>query len=100
MGIACVWLVCGLAMSVAFPAFLSAQKQSPKPSTAKQTKRQKASSVGTSFTLVGAGDIAGCDNLSGARATAALIAKIPGTVFAAGDLAYDNGTDAEFRDCY
>src|SRR5207302_6979762 len=38
--------------------------------------------------LVGAGDIASCDDLAGAYATAKLIDKIPGaTVFAAGDLA-------------
>ena len=52
------------------------------------------------FTLVGAGDIAGCDNLGGAEATAKLIEKITGTVFAAGDLAYNRGTTAEFQNCY
>jgi hypothetical protein len=50
--------------------------------------------------LVGAGDIASCDDLSGAYATAKLIEKIPGTVFAAGDLAYPAGTDEEFANCY
>jgi len=35
------------------------------------------------FILVGAGDIAGCKDLRGARATAKLIEQIPGTVFAA-----------------
>jgi hypothetical protein len=38
--------------------------------------------------LVGAGDIASCDDLAGAQATAKLIDNIPGTVFAAGDLVY------------
>lgn len=52
------------------------------------------------FILVGAGDIAGCGDLSGAEATAKLIDGIPGTVFAAGDLAYPNGTLEEFQDCY
>lgn len=50
--------------------------------------------------LVGAGDIASCDDLSGAYATAKLIENIPGTVFAAGDLAYPSGTDEEFAKCY
>jgi hypothetical protein len=50
--------------------------------------------------LVGAGDIAGCSNLDGARATAKLIEQIPGTVFAAGDLAYESGVWEQFRDCY
>ncbi len=50
--------------------------------------------------LVGAGDIASCDDLAGAAATAKLIEKIPGTVFAAGDLAYPDGSDQQFADCY
>ncbi len=50
--------------------------------------------------LVGAGDIASCDDLAGAYATAKLIDKIPGTVFAAGDLAYPNGSDQDFQNCY
>lgn len=50
--------------------------------------------------FVGAGDIASCDDLSGAYATAKLIEKIPGTVFAVGDLAYPKGSDEEFANCY
>jgi len=49
--------------------------------------------------LVGAGDIADCRELSGAEATAKLLEKIPGTVFAAGDLAYPDGTKENFA-CY
>lgn len=49
--------------------------------------------------LVGAGDIASC--ATGAdEATAALLDRIPGTVFTAGDNAYPNGTADEFRACY
>lgn len=50
--------------------------------------------------LVGAGDIASCDDLAGAFATAKLIENIPGTVFAAGDLAYPDGSDEQFAKCY
>jgi hypothetical protein len=50
--------------------------------------------------LVGAGDIAGCKDLEGAAATAKLIQRLPGTVFAAGDLAYERGSAAEFKNCY
>jgi len=50
--------------------------------------------------LVGAGDIASCDDLAGAEATAKLIYKIPGTVFAVGDLAYPDGSDEQFAKCY
>ena len=49
--------------------------------------------------LVGAGDIASCSS-SGDSATAAVIERIPGTVFAAGDIAYESGTAAEFANCY
>jgi hypothetical protein len=49
--------------------------------------------------LVGAGDIADCTDLSGAEATAKLLEAIPGTVMAVGDLAYPDGTQANFA-CY
>ena len=65
------------------------------------TNPQRSAKVpADTVSLVGAGDIAGCANLSGAEATARLIEKIPGIVFAAGDLAYENGTYAEFEQCY
>jgi hypothetical protein len=50
--------------------------------------------------LVGAGDIAGCPDFSGAEATAKLLDSIPGTVFTAGDNAYEEGTAQQFHDCY
>ena len=55
--------------------------------------------------LVGAGDIADCSQAEGAsstggEATAKLLDRIAGTVFAAGDLAYESGTDSEFEKCY
>ncbi|HST13079.1 MAG TPA: metallophosphoesterase [Terriglobales bacterium] len=50
--------------------------------------------------LVGAGDVASCDDLSGAYATAKLIEKIPGTVFVVGDAAYPDGSDENFAKCY
>ena len=49
--------------------------------------------------FVGAGDIASCAS-SGDEATAKLLDGISGTVFAAGDNAYVDGTAAEFTDCY
>jgi hypothetical protein len=49
--------------------------------------------------LVGAGDIATCEGQAD-EATAALLAAIPGTVFAAGDLAYPDGSDRDFVQCY
>jgi hypothetical protein len=52
--------------------------------------------------LVGAGDIADCDNDRGthAEATGKLLDKIDGTVFTPGDNAYFNATAADFRNCY
>ena len=52
-----------------------------------------------SVTLVGAGDIASCTS-SGDEATAKLLDSIPGTVFTAGDNAYENGTAVEYTTCY
>jgi hypothetical protein len=49
--------------------------------------------------LVGAGDIADCKDLSGAEATAKLLDQLPGTVMAAGDLAYPDGSKENFV-CY
>ena len=48
--------------------------------------------------LVGAGDIGFCGT-SGAEATARVLDRLPGTVFTAGDNAYDTGSRAEFRAC-
>ena len=50
--------------------------------------------------LVGAGDIADCSDLSGTEATAKLLEAIPGTVFTAGDNAYEQGTAEQFAKCY
>ncbi len=52
-----------------------------------------------SLTFVGAGDISSCDN-DNDELTAQLLDSIPGTVFAVGDNAYDNGTFNEFMNCY
>lgn len=57
-------------------------------------------SDGKTFILVGAGDIASCKDPQGARATAKLLEQIPGTIFAAGDLAYERGSATDFRNCY
>jgi len=63
------------------------------------TRRVAATAPRKAEVLVGAGDIADCANLAGAEATAALLAKIPGTVMAVGDLAYPDGTPENFA-CY
>ena len=49
--------------------------------------------------LVGAGDIASCGG-SGDERTAALLDRIAGTIFTAGDNVYPDGTASEFAQCY
>jgi hypothetical protein len=51
-------------------------------------------------TLVGAGDIAKCSQDNNAKATAALLANIPGTVLALGDNAYPDDTCTQYANCY
>ena len=58
-----------------------------------------APSTGEFPVLVGAGDIGVCGSAA-TLATGQLLDSQPGTVFAAGDLAYDEGTAEQFRDCY
>src|SRR5437879_11183423 len=65
-----------------------------------RVKAGKKHSPERTFVLVGAGDIASCKNPEGARATAKLVRQIPGTVFAAGDLAYEKGSADDFKNCY
>jgi len=55
--------------------------------------------AGSSVGLVGAGDIASCSS-NGDEATASLLDGISGTVFTAGDNAYENGTADEYANCY
>jgi hypothetical protein len=93
--------ILALSLSPASPA------QSPYATSPAAQGQEKASpkavlgdSVEQTFTLVGAGDIASCKAPEGAQATAKLIEQIPGTVFAAGDLAYEKGTAGEFKNCY
>ena|SRR5882757_1211226 len=90
--------VLSLSLQGAVVAQSNQTQDSAKPPTVALTSQQPKQDQ--TFTLVGAGDIAGCRAIEGARATAKLIEQIPGTVFAAGDLVYDHGTAAEFRDCY
>jgi hypothetical protein len=49
--------------------------------------------------LIGAGDIASC-GLNGDAETSDLLVGQPGTIFTAGDNAYEDGSTANFRSCY
>jgi acid phosphatase type 7 len=56
-------------------------------------------SDGEGAILVGAGDIAAC-NEDGDEATAELLDTIPGTVFTTGDNVYGSGGPGEYANCY
>jgi hypothetical protein len=62
-------------------------------------EKARALTAGGAAVLAGAGDIASCDS-RGDGATARLLGSMHGTVFAAGDNAYENGTLSEYRTCY
>jgi len=72
----------------------------PRPQNHAAPKSRTKPEAEKTYVLVGAGDIASCKDPEGSQATAKLLEKIPGTVFAAGDLAYESGSDAEFKNCY
>ena len=81
-------------------ACTSSTKSSPASVTPSTPATKNVPSSEPGSVLVGAGDIASCDDLKGAEATAKLLDNIPGTVFAAGDLAYPDGSDEQFAKCY
>jgi acid phosphatase type 7 len=67
----------------------------PKTASAAVTVGPRPASV----TLVGAGDIASCTS-GGDEATAKLLDSIPGTIFTAGDNAYEDGSAENYSSCY
>ena len=50
-------------------------------------------------TLIAVGDIASCTS-NGDEQTAALVSRIPGTIAVLGDIAYENGSEADFANCF
>lgn len=93
-------LACAICLVFAAIVLKSQEAGDGAPAPSETHRKVAARKRSDTFTLVGAGDIAWCGNLTGAQATAKLIDKIPGTVFAAGDLAYENGAYEEFESCY
>jgi hypothetical protein len=92
-----------LALSALLMSCGTPQRSENQPASTSSTSNPAAPAAAedkNAVVLVGAGDIASCDDLTGAEATAKLLDNIPGTVFAAGDLAYSDGSSAQFQDCY
>ncbi len=71
----------------------------PSSATPSVPSTSQSASPGQAAVLVGAGDIGDCDTREDSM-TAALLDDIEGTVFTAGDNAYENGTAKQFSTCY
>jgi len=76
------------------------ENQGPRTPAEPAQARPSAATSSVPATLVGAGNIVRCNKASDDDATASLLAGIPGTVFAAGDNAYDKGTLTQYQQCY
>jgi hypothetical protein len=87
---------CLLASAIAVAAACSNQPGAPSPASAVSSDHGYTQ---TTEVLVGAGDIGRCGS-AGPEATARLLDRLPGTVFTAGDNAYPNGSEQDYRDCY
>ena len=87
-------------VTLAWPPTGNASRASSRPNG--QPPSTAAAQPDPPVVLVGAGDIANCqiDGGSGARATAAVLDRIAGTVFTVGDHAYPTGSAEEFQECY
>jgi 3',5'-cyclic AMP phosphodiesterase CpdA len=82
-------------MAVPFVGLLLTAQQPPAPLPESPPSPSDAPPV-----LLAAGDIAKCEILNGAVATARLLDRLAGTVLTLGDNAYDAGTREQFQKCY
>ncbi|HEU4641456.1 MAG TPA: filamin/ABP280 repeat domain-containing protein [Gemmatimonadaceae bacterium] len=94
-------LVC--AAAIAFAACSDADR----PMTAPASPRAAAvlaQTAAQSYTLIGAGDIAGCGSKGDEKTASLVLGVLAGdaaaTVFTAGDNAYENGSAADYANCY
>ena len=79
---------------------IASSQQEPAPAqVAEPPGRSDVADPAPAHVIVGAGDIAECQN-PGDELTAHLLDGIDGTVFTLGDNVYDSGTPNEFADCY
>jgi acid phosphatase type 7 len=88
----------GVAMGSPSPSASAPARTTPSSSPATPTV-SPASPSADDPVLVGAGDIGVCSRKDD-EATAKLLDDIPGTVFAAGDNAYEKGTTEQYDECY
>jgi acid phosphatase type 7 len=88
-----------LASASASPAGTSSPTVAPSSPPPSEPSASPSASAGAAAVLVGAGDIGDCATREDSM-TAALLDDIDGTVFTAGDNAYENGTAENFSTCY
>jgi hypothetical protein len=69
------------------------------PAVTLAMKRASVATTATTYTLIGAGDIASCSSEADSQ-TAALIQSTPGTAFTAGDSVYPDGSPTYYTNCY
>ena len=86
-----------IVLLAAIGAACSGEPSAPSPAPGGATPNAGGSTATAVF--VGAGDIGLCGS-AGPEATALLLDRQPGTVFALGDNAYPKGTEENYRDCY
>lgn len=86
----------GIGLTLALAALVLISGAASHSYSSSQTKSHDDHSV----VILAAGDIANCKMLEGAEATAKIIASIPGTVLALGDLALSDGSAEQFANCY
>lgn len=86
-----------IVLLAAMAAACSGEPSAPSPAPGGATPNAGGSTATAVF--VGAGDIGRCGS-AGPEATALLLDRQPGTVFALGDNAYPKGTEEDYRDCY
>src|SRR5260221_4486522 len=82
------------------PHVISGQSRPAEEASHRKTVGTKKNKNSGTFILVGAGDIASCEALEGAEATAKLIDGILGEVFAAGEPGHAKSTAEEVNKCH
>jgi len=85
---------------VALAAGLTTLSCTDTPQQPSDAHTASAAVAETPVVLVGAGDIAGCPSKYKDEVTARLLDGISGTVMTLGDAVYEDGTAAEFTNCY
>jgi hypothetical protein len=112
LGISSIWTRSDVGRAHATPSSAAAATVSPSVSpiasvtpapsptaSAPSASAPSASAPSAAAVLVGAGDIGDCATREDSL-TASLLDDIEGTVFTAGDNAYENGSPTEFATCY